>query len=181
MVARRVLKEALKPQPIPRGRGRPILFSKDVAAAICERLAQGESLDRICDDPGMPAAATVRKWAGEGREGFDADYARARAIGYEKYADEVIAISDAPCMGADGYADNGLVQKQRLQVESRKWMLSKMLPKQFGDKVTQEITGEDGGALITRIELVPVAARPKVIEHDDSPPIAKRGRKPKNG
>ena len=36
-----------------------------------------------------------------------------------------------------------------------------MMPRQFGDKVTQEITGEDGSALITRIELVPVAPNPR--------------------
>ena len=48
--------------------------------------------------------------------------------------------------------------------DNRKWLLSKMLPKQFGDKVTQEIVGEDGGALITRIELVPVDPRPRPEE-----------------
>ena len=35
------------------------------------------------------------------------------------------------------------------------------MPKQYGDKVTQEIIGEDGSALITRIELVPVDPRPR--------------------
>jgi len=43
-----------------------------------------------------------------------------------------------------------------------------MQPKRYGDKVTTEVTGEDGAPLITRIELVPVAARPRTIEHDDS-------------
>ena len=42
-----------------------------------------------------------------------------------------------------------------------KWLLSKLLPRQFGDKVTQEIVGDGGSALITRIELVPVAPRPR--------------------
>jgi hypothetical protein len=91
-------------------------------------------------------------------------------IGIEKYADEVIAISDAPCMGPDGFADNGLVQKQRLQAESRKWLLSKMLPKQFGDKVTQELVGDPNQPIVTRIELVPVAPLvrlPKRRDDDD--------------
>jgi hypothetical protein len=167
------------PAKIPKPIGRPLLYSKTIAQYICQRLAEGESLDSICAQAGMPRAATVRKWANEAREGFDAEYARARSIGYEKFADEVIAISDAPCMGADGYADNGLVQKQRLQVESRKWLLSKMLPKQYGDKVTQEITGEDGGALITRIELVAVDPRPRPqLEHDDNPRLRKPGGSP---
>jgi hypothetical protein len=88
---------------------------------------------------------------------FASDYARAREIGYQKMAEEVIEISDEEVIGPDGYIDNGAVQRARLRAESRKWLLSKMLPKQFGDKVTQEITGDPDAPLVTRIELVPVA------------------------
>ena len=45
--------------------------------------------------------------------------------------------------------------------DNRKWLLSKMLPKQFGDRVTQEIVGGGDQPLITRIELVPVAPKPR--------------------
>jgi hypothetical protein len=51
-----------------------------------------------------------------------------------------------------------LVQKQRLQVDSRKWLLSKMLPKVYGDKI--ELSGDASAPLIQRIELV--AVRPKL-------------------
>jgi len=43
---------------------------------------------------------------------------------------ELLAISDADCIGPDGRADNALVQKQRLQADTRKWLLSKLLPRQ---------------------------------------------------
>ena len=65
--------------------------------------------------------------------------------------------NDALAADAVGEADNALVQKQRLQVDSRKWMLSKLLPKQYGDKVTQELVGNPDAPIVTRIELVPVA------------------------
>jgi len=84
-------------------------------------------------------------------------------MGYERLAEEALRIADEPCL-FNGVPDNALVQKQRLQVDARKWFLSKLLPKQFGDKVTQEITGEDGGVLITRIELVPIDPRPRLEE-----------------
>ena len=149
-------------------RGRPTRYTEGIAAEICERLSKGESLASICRDAHMPAEPRVREWALEDRAdksgagaGFAARYARARAIGYERLADELIRISDDPCLGADGYVDNAAVQRARLMSDNRKWLLSKMLPKQFGDKVTQEIVGEGGGALITRIELVPVAPRPR--------------------
>jgi hypothetical protein len=92
----------------------------------------------------------------EGAPAFADMYARARSIALERFVDEVIIISDAPCIGPDGYADNGLVQKQRLQAESRKWLLSKLLPRQFGDKVTQELVGDPERPVVNRIELVAV-------------------------
>ena len=45
--------------------------------------------------------------------------------------------------------------------ETARWLLSKLLPHTYGDKLTTEITGQDGGALITRIELIPVDPRPR--------------------
>jgi hypothetical protein len=42
----------------------------------------------------MPAEATVRLWAAEDREGFSAQYARARDIGLDALAEEVLEIAD---------------------------------------------------------------------------------------
>ena len=147
-------------------RGRPTVYTPKIADEICDRLAAGESLNEICRDAHMPPESTVREWVDDDRgndgngPGFAASYARARQRGYERLADELIAISDDPCM-FDGKPDNVLVQRARLMSDNRKWLLSKMLPRQFGDKVTQEITGDNGSALITRIELVPVDPRPR--------------------
>lgn len=173
MVARREIAQALKRKPDGRSRnggrnGNGPVYSEELAEEICDRLATGESLFSICKDQRMPSEAGVRKWV-ETRPAFGAMYARAREFGCDSIAEQVIAISDQVFVGPDGFVDNGAVQAARLQVDSRRWLLSKLVPKRYGDKVTQEITGEDGGALITRIELVPVAARPRpLIEHDDS-------------
>jgi hypothetical protein len=51
--------------------------------------------------------------------------------------------------------------------DNRKWILARMLPKQYGDKVTQELVGDGDRPLVTRIELVPVAPRPRAIEPPD--------------
>ena len=37
----------------------------------------------------------------------------------------------------------------RLRVDTRKWILSKLVPKKYGTKVTAEITGADGGPVQT--------------------------------
>jgi hypothetical protein len=92
-------------------------------------------------------------------------------------ADEVIEIGDASFVGPDGFTDNGAVQAARLACENRKWLLSKMLPKQFGDKVTQELVGDADRPLVTRIELVPVDPRP-IVDVTPAKPRKQRIRKP---
>jgi len=46
------------------------------------------------------------------------------------------------------------VQKHKLQVDTRKWLLSKLAPKKYGDKL--EVSGDAANPLVTRIERVVV-------------------------
>lgn len=58
---------------------------------------------------------------------------------------------------ADGVkrTDQDVIARSRLRVDARKWYASKLAPKKYGDKITQEISGPDGGAVqIDRIERV---------------------------
>lgn len=57
--------------------GRPSSFMQEVADDICTLLAQGESLRKICERPGMPAMSSVFKWLKENQQ-FSEQYARAR-------------------------------------------------------------------------------------------------------
>lgn len=45
--------------------------------------------------------------------------------------------------------DGEHVQRSRLRVDTRKWILAKALPKIYGDKLTAEVTGKDGGPIET--------------------------------
>lgn len=120
------------------------------AELILKRLADGESLNAICKDADMPAESTVRLWAMDDVDGFAAKYARARDLGYDRLGEEILQIADTPKLGeirttkADGgeevkYAD--MIDHRRLQVDARKWMLAKMLPKKFGDKLDHNVSG----------------------------------------
>ena len=108
-------------------------------------------------------ASTVLGWA-EAHKEFGEQYARARQFGYQLLADEILAISDDGLN--DTYTDDDgnvrtatdVVARSRLRVDSRKWMLSKMLPKVYGDKITHQGDAENPIA-ISRIERVIV--RPK--------------------
>lgn len=122
-------------------------FNQSTADAICDRLAAGESLNAICQDAGMPAESTVRAWALDDVEGFAAKYTRARHLGYEHHGELILKLADESRIGvkrtvkANGdveEVEGDMVERSRLQVEARKWFLSKMLPKVYGDKTVIE-------------------------------------------
>lgn len=132
--------------------GRASEYTQEVADAICERLAEGESLRAICKDEAMPGASTVLGWLkDDALTPFAEQYARARETGYQLLADEILEISDDSQgdVVVDGQGnertDAERVARSKLRVDSRKWLLSKMLPKVYGDKITNEHTGPDGG------------------------------------
>lgn len=104
----------------------------------------------------MPSMPTIIRWANEDREGFAERYARARDIGWEVMAEDLVEISDDATNDwmtrrkEDGSIDAVLnaehVQRSRLRADTRKWLLSKRLPKTFGDKGQLDVQnlGADG-------------------------------------
>jgi hypothetical protein len=138
--------------------GRPTLYTEEIGQKICARLAEGESLRSVCNSEDMPHESTVRSWALDPEHPISTQYIRAREVGYLKMADELVEISDDGSndwiernYGDDkppGWQVNGEhVTRSRLRVDTRKWLLSKALPKVFGDKITAEHTGPDGAPL----------------------------------
>ncbi|HXF55285.1 MAG TPA: hypothetical protein VNK52_14305 [Hyphomicrobiaceae bacterium] len=123
-----------------------VAYTDELAKRICERLCDGHSLRSICSEAGMPDERTVRRWAAEESHPFAPQYARARVIGYHRMADEVIEIADG-LTAQKGKADAAQVQRDRLRFDARRWLLSKALPKIYGDKISAEVTGPDGAPI----------------------------------
>jgi len=132
---------------------RPSIFTPELAAAICERLANGESLRRICEDDAMPAKSSVFKWLSQDKV-FADQYARAREAQADSWADDIIQISDDgendTYKDEDGHerTNQDVIARSRLRVDTRKWLMARMAPKKYGDKITQEHTGAEGGPLV---------------------------------
>jgi hypothetical protein len=153
-----------KQPPKPESR-QPVRHSPELAAAICLQLADGKSLRAICGADGMPTEAAVRSWALDDVGGFAAHYARARELGYERLGEELLAIADTPCVGVKKKLDEkgnvvettegDMIEHRRLQIDARKWMLAKMLPKRYGDRITQEVTGDLGVAVTATVSVTP--------------------------
>lgn len=134
--------------------GRPSGLTKETADAVCSRLAKGESLRSIARDKGMPSVSMVLRWA-ESNEAFREQYARARGDGQDAIAEEILDIADdgrndwVERENARGEThvvlDREHVERSKLRVDARKWLLSKLAPRKYGDKVTTELTGPNGG------------------------------------
>lgn len=132
------------------------MYSQAIADQVCELLADGLSLRKAVERAGT-THSVILGWVKDNKA-FSDQYTRAREIGYQLLADEIIEISDDSrgdtWVDDDGNerTDTERVARSKLRMDSRKWMLSKMLPKMYGDKVVHQ--GDPDAPVVHRIELV---------------------------
>jgi hypothetical protein len=123
-----------------------VKFSQELFDEICEKIANGESLRKICKDDKMPNLTSVWKWLNNNEE-LSKQYARAREEQAETFVDEILDIADYK--KDDTYLDEDgkeiinqeVIARSRLRVDARKWIASKLKPKKFGDytKIQAEV------------------------------------------
>ncbi len=127
--------------------GRPSDYTEEMADAICEALASGKSLRKICEGDDFPSNAAVFRWLSQHEE-FRDRYARAREAQADAIFDEMLDIADDGTNDwmADNESETGVryngdhVQRARLRIDARKWMAGKLRPKVYGDKAEFEHT-----------------------------------------
>lgn len=140
--------------------------TRDAAPDILERVSRGESLRKACEANGLRDSAFLNRCADDAK--LSEQYARAKATGLELLAEQLLEISDTPLEGTETTikADGGVEVKtgdmlghRKLQIDTRKWLLSKLLPKKYGDKVDLNHAGKDGGPLefVVKVERDPGA------------------------
>lgn len=119
--------------------GRPTKFTQELADTICSRIAEGESLRSICRGDTVPHIGTILRWVAENSV-FREQYEVAMAQRAESMFEEILEIADETKRDTiateNGEKPNAeWISRSRLRVDARKWMLSKMLPKKYGDKM----------------------------------------------
>jgi len=129
--------------------GRPSLYTPELSSKICAEIATGDkSLRQICRELNI-GHSTVLGWAIDNKE-FADQYARAIKIGtdaqFDALEEEIAAVPERGKFGIDA----AWVNWKRLQLDTRKWALSKRVPKKYGDKVQTEVSGPEGGPIEVR-------------------------------
>jgi hypothetical protein len=144
--------------------GRPTIYTEALAEQICTELCTGRTLRDVCRDDGMPDESTVRLWAQSDRDGFGARYRSARELGYHTMADEILEIADdarndwVARRRANGEGepmlDHEHVSRAKLRIEVRRWLLSKALPKIYGDRLDLKASHEAGDTLLELMKAI---------------------------
>lgn len=122
--------------------GQKSKFNQEDGDTICAALAEGHSLLSICEAMGIPYT-TAKRWETDIPE-HAANVARAREMGCHALAEQALQIADTPHLGVirttkpDGGVEErfeDMTSHRKLQIDTRKWLLSRWLPKVYGDKL----------------------------------------------
>lgn len=124
-----------------------LIFSK-----ILLKIEMGASLRSVLKEDGMPDAVTFYRWLDKDPEKVK-QYARATELRADAKFDSIEQdYQEEPQRDPEtGRIDSAWVQLQRLKIDSKKWELSKLNPKKYGDKVSLDHT--TGGEKINQIDL----------------------------
>lgn len=130
-----------------------VKFSQEIADEICLKTScTSEGIRKLCrKNKHWPKAKTIYKWRLK-YPLFGEQYARAKVFQAYVLADEIIEIADNKkddyiVIGEKVVANTDHINRARLRIDSRKWLLSKLLPKIYGDKVGDEKGNIDGTLL----------------------------------
>jgi hypothetical protein len=120
----------------------------EIVTSVCARIINGEAMREILKDEDLPHFSTFLLWVSQDLAKSE-QYAQAMHVRSELLFEETLDIADN---GSNdwmenkdpnnaGYKFNGEhFQRSRLRVDTRKWYLSKLNPKKFGDRVQNDIT-----------------------------------------
>jgi len=130
--------------------GRPTKYSEEITDRICEVISNSsKGIHAVCQEEGMPSPSTVFKWLSENKT-FSDKYARAKEAQADFMGEEMINLADTYRKTEIEYhSDQGSstttqdnVQRSKLQIEARKWLMAKLHPKKYGDKMDVTTDGE---------------------------------------
>lgn len=136
------------------------IYTDELGDEICKRTSESSiGLVHICAELNLPYS-TVTGWIYDKKHPMSVKYTRAKELQAEYLAEEILDIADdgsndlmTIVKGDAVYEQENkeVTNRSKLRVETRKWVLSKLLPKKYGDKLDITTAGE---ALPTVINII---------------------------
>jgi hypothetical protein len=137
-----------------------VAYTPRLAEIICQRLADGESLRKICLDADMPNRSTVFDWLDK-IDGFQAAYDKA----HERQGHLMAGLA------LEAALEPGDPTDRRLRWDALRWHAGKLAPKQWSDKSKVELSGELNLTSGVADRLGAARQRLAAIATDDAAPV----------
>jgi len=111
----------------------------EIAQMVLDSMVGGASMRQSCIKAGIGASTWI-DWVTDDRE-LGERYARAREGLLDAMVDQILTLADAPVPLLDnGATDPGLVRQRQLQIDARRWILSKLAPNKYGDRLDVSVS-----------------------------------------
>lgn len=154
---------------------RPSKFTTKLGTNICKRIAEGESLRSVCRDKKMPNRSTVHDWLLQAEvleiiekkpelKEFSNQYEKSINLRTENMFDEIEDIADNTEQGVEKRTDaegkvietkeGDMLGHRRLRIDARKWYLSKVMPKKFGDRSVLTTEDDEGKTQPLMVQII---------------------------
>jgi hypothetical protein len=110
-----------------------------LAELVPEYMADGLSMRQSCIKAGLTAQTFLR--AVDDSPGLAERYAQARGALLDAMVDQILTLADSPVPTLDnGATDPGMVRQRQLQIDARRWVLSKLAPSKYGDRLDVQVS-----------------------------------------
>ncbi len=146
--------------------GSPVIWTQErkeqAVDLICDMIMQGKSfaaIERETTREQTPSRKEFYFWIKE-NENFRNKYAHACDVRSDVIFEEIIEIAD----NETETDDNIIINRDKLRIDARKWIASKMNPKKYGDRI--DVT-TDGAAINNLTPIFGESPLKKLLSTDD--------------
>jgi hypothetical protein len=127
------------------------------AQAVVDQIADtGKSLRKVCEENEIKPSTFLRQVALD--ENLAEQYARAMQVRADTHFSEIVEISDTQQIGTVETSKEwgtetktaDMVEHRRLRIDARKWVIARMNPRKYGDKL--ELAGDKDAPITVAIK-----------------------------
>jgi hypothetical protein len=117
------------------------------------RIAAGEPMRQICKDAHMPGRSFFNAWMARDPE-LRARYISAKELLMEQLSEEILQIADDISHDTDPASAAINLHRAKLQIDTRKWLMSRLAPKRYGDRLNLDTLAATAEPRKIEIEII---------------------------